>query len=89
MTAVISNEIQHYLPQGMGIFLETSEDFGKEYSEKERAELSKQLDEMLRYFVETFCGHVDEYDVFLQKNIGAENICRSRAGTEHYTSHEV
>lgn len=71
MTAVISNEIQHYLPQGMGIFLETSEDFGKEYSEKERAELSKQLDEMLRYFVETFCGHIGEYDVFLQKNIGA------------------
>ena len=67
--AFISNEIQHYLPQEMGIFLETSENFGKEYSEKEHFELSNNLDEMMRYFAETFCGHIDEYDAFLRKNI--------------------
>ena len=67
--AFISNEIQHYLPQGMGIFLETSENFGKEYSEKEHFELSNNLDEMMRYFAETFCDHIDEYDAFLRKNI--------------------
>ena len=67
--AFISNEIQHYLPQEMGIFLETSENFGKEYSEKEHFELSNNLDEMMRYFAETFCDHIDEYDAFLRKNI--------------------
>lgn len=67
--AVISNEIQYYLPQGTGIHIEPDENFGKEYSDEDRYELSNVLDEMTRYFVETFCKHIDEYGSMLQKNI--------------------
>lgn len=67
--AVISNEIQYHLPQGMGIHIELDERFGKDYSDEDRYELSIMLNEMTRYFVETFCKHIDEYGSMLQKNI--------------------
>lgn len=67
--AFISNEIQYHLPQGTGIQIELDESFGKDYSDEDRYELSITLDEMTRYFAETFCNHIDEYGSMLQKNI--------------------
>lgn len=67
--AIISNEIQYHLPQGMGIHMELDENFGKEYSDESRYELSIALNDMTRYFVETFCSHIDEYGPILQNHI--------------------
>lgn len=68
-TAIISNEVQYYIPQGKGIFLELDENFGKGYSEAERCELSDALNEMTRYFVDCFCQHIDEYGSELERLI--------------------
>lgn len=67
--AVISNEIQYHLPQGTGIQIELDENFGKDYSDEDRYELSNALNEMTRYFVETFCKHIDKYGPVLQNHI--------------------
>jgi len=66
---VISNEAQYYTPQGKGIFLELDDNFGKNYSEAGRFELSALLDEMTRYFADCFCKHIDEYGTKLVDSI--------------------
>ncbi|MGN0629948.1 MAG: ATP-binding protein [Ruminococcus sp.] len=67
--AVISKEIHYHLPQDTGIHIELDEDFGKEYSDGDRYELSIALNEMTRHFVDAFCKNIDEYCPMLQNNI--------------------
>ncbi len=67
--ALISIEAQHYMKKGKVIFLELDDNFGKNYSEAERFELSALLDEMTRYFADCFCKHIDEYGPKLANSI--------------------
>lgn len=66
---ILSNTIQYFIPDGKAIILEPDEDFGRNISEEERYKLSESLDEMYRYFVDTFCRQIKNYGSELAENI--------------------
>lgn len=77
--AIISNTIQYFITPGKAVILELDENFGMNFSEAERYILSKNLDEMYRCFVDTFCKYIKEYS---EKLISDINTLKKESRTD-------